>query len=216
MTILMIADVGFICTSWSYQSLYRWFTNVTLCGTILSFILSMLLHSISSGSNARKPWLSLLACHHFLFEIMAMFNLITTVVYWGYLHPLMMVNEDFLGNQIRCYHAWFVHSAPGLFFLINWTMSDIIMKARHFFLMIPFGIMYAFTNYRITMDTKEPTYPFMDWIEDFDGTVRNLTILVSFLFIVYVVLARISQAIKQDFTSSSSQAKAKKVSWTPF
>ena len=200
MLTMLILDALFIVSEWGPVSFMIWFTNWTLAGTIICFSLNIMLHYLPTDG---KPWLSILAFHHFLFEIMAIFNVATTFVYWVFLHSVMLNLDEFKGNPNRIKHALFVHSAPGAFFFINWVFSDIVLEARHIWPMIPFGIAYCYTNYYLSTYANRPTYFFMDWINDFEGALTNCILLHLTLSTIYVTMALISKVIKGDFNSQS-------------
>ena len=69
------------------------------------------------------------------------------VVYWGMLHEETIESPEYKGKEDRLLHNIIVHTVPGLFFLINFFMSDIIMKARHYVFFAPIGLVYGYINY---------------------------------------------------------------------
>ena len=89
----------------------------------------------------------LLAIHHFLFEISMIMNIITTTVYWGLLHTETMLSAEYRDFPDRQIHTYFVHAVPLAFFILNFWISDVIIKARHVLHFLPLLAIYIYINY---------------------------------------------------------------------
>ena len=165
---ILVADIAFVIQSFGPHRLVQFFTNWTLIVTVVSLTLSYILHQMGASS---KTWLSVLALHHLLFEMTALFNCITTTVYWGMLHEETMVSPEYRDFPDRQVHNYFVHAVPGIFLFINWLISDVIIKTRHFLLFAPVILVYTYMNYLESMEKNVVLYSFMDWPNDFWGAI---------------------------------------------
>ena len=191
----MVADAVFVVISFGWHRLLLFFTNWTLLATIVFLILTTILHV--KGSK-QKTGLEILAIHHLLFEITAVFNLITMVVYWSMLHEETANSSEYAPYPNRIIHNYFVHIVPGVFWILNFFISDIIIKARHFLVFLPVVIVYIYMNYVESMKQNKALYSFWDWPNDFNGAILNIAgMSVGFLF-TFFVMARITQYIKSD------------------
>ena len=201
---LLVADAAFVLYSFEENKLTKYFTGWTEVGTIITFALNIYLHS---GSVDRKPSQVVLKVHHFLFSMMAMSNVVTTFIYWMFLHHMMHTHKDFIDQPMRQAHSMFVHSFPCIFFYINWYYNDVVIQARLGLPIFVILLMYAGVNYKMTMNDGSNPYPFMDWIKDFNEALRNVFLLDIALVTVYVVIAKLSQRMKREFIESQKASE---------
>ena len=191
---LLAADIVFIIQSFNAHRLIQRFSNWALIATMISLTLSYICHRLGDNSP-----LSLLAIHHLMFEMTALFNMITVTVYWGLLHKETMTSPEYRDFPERIIHNYFVHAVPGIFLFVNWIMSDVIIKARHFVLFMPIIIFYAYVNYLESMEKNQVLYSFLDWPNDFWGAIKNLLLITAGLLLIFISLARFTQLIKRPY-----------------
>ena len=197
MIVLMVADIIFLCCSWSPWSLISYFTNWTLILDIICISLSILLHIKVIDKASEKNWLNTLAYQHFLFELTAICNTITVVAYWGFLHEFAMNLDEFKDWPNRRIHARFVHAMPAVFFLLNWIMSDVVMKARHITIFIPVTSLYLVYNYLEAMQRGVSLYPILPWHEDLSICFQTIGLLLSSVTAIYMAEAKLTQIVKR-------------------
>ena len=79
--------------------------------------------------------------------------------------------------------------------MISFAKTDIIVKASHSKILLPIGVIYGYSNYRVTMKMGQPVYDFIPWT----GIESPLIIaaLTFFCVVVFVSLAYISETIKR-------------------
>ena len=150
------------------------------------------------GPQYSSKWLNLLAAHHVLFEFGSIMNTTTVLVYWSLLHEESMKMPIYRDHPDRQIHNYFVHSAPAIFFVINWLISDVAMIASHCIVFVPVSIIYCYINYCAQLKLGAPLYDFMDWVGDFYGAIRNSILMNLFFIGLYVGMAKITQALKKD------------------
>ena len=102
-----------------------------------------------------------------LFEILIPLNTLVTVVYWSMLMQTVTggcIAEPGIGGYNICVlHSYTVHSLPLICCLLDYSVTDVIVKARHSLSLIPIGICYMYWNYHVTTTTGVPVYWFFDW-----------------------------------------------------
>ena len=88
-------------------------------------------------------------------------NLIVVVVYWSCLHEesLKEANGN-LGKIINCYVA---HLLPGMSVVINYKMSDLVLKRSHILLIPLVAFMYGVQCRSKTLERGKPLYWFLTW-----------------------------------------------------
>ena len=79
-----------------------------------------------------------------------------------------------LEHPDRQIHNYFVHAVPGVFLFVNWLISEIIIKTRHFFLFIPVILAYTYMNYLESMERNVVLYSFLV-LGTFNLLIRKLT-----------------------------------------
>ena len=188
MIIFLALDVIFVLQSFGSYRLLRFFTNWTLCATLIMLCLSLILHATEEKSH----YILLLGLHHFLFEITSIMNLITTSVYWSLLHEETMLTPEYRDFPDRQVHTYFVHLVPLLFFVLNFLISDVVMKARHILLFMPLLVVYVYMNYLDTIKSGEVLYSIFDWINDFQGAVRNLALMIIAFVLKFIGMAKLT------------------------
>ena len=171
---------------------------------MLSLTSSYLLHAVGGKANP-----CLLALHHLLFEMTALFNCITVTVYWGMLHEETMASAEYRDFPDRQIHNYFVHAVPGVFLFVNWLISEIIIKTRHFLLFAPVILAYTYLNYLESMERNVVLYSFLDWPNDFWGAIQNMAMIVAGIFLVFASLARFTQLIKRPILKKSKSPNRK-------
>jgi hypothetical protein len=76
--LLNVGNIAFIVHIYNFHRLIMFFTNWTVCMTVVYFLIAI------PASRTRS--LLLLAMHHVCFEIMFMMNFIVVVVFWSLLY----------------------------------------------------------------------------------------------------------------------------------
>ena len=56
-----------------------------------------------------------------------------------------------------------VHLVPLAGSLLDFGISDIVVRGRHSFVLAPIGVVYSLFNYWVVKSTGEPVYHFLDW-----------------------------------------------------
>ena len=173
----------------------QYFTNWANVSTVVVICLSFVFH-VRMLIHAEK-WLNLLAFYHFMMELTSLMNSITVPVYWILLHEDAMANEEFAGYWDRQAHMYFVHIVPGLFFMINWMLGDVVFAASHILIFLPIIFVYVYVNYIETMKRGKALYNFFDWPNDFNGAIRNLLILTAIFTVYFLALAKFTRYVKR-------------------
>ena len=74
------------------------------------------------------------ANHHLMYTLSVLFNLVTVVVYWSFLHEMIIEkftsspNISAKNKRGIIFHMYIVHSLPALACLINALATNVIMK----------------------------------------------------------------------------------------
>ena len=101
-------------------------------------------------------------------------------------------------------HNLFVHIMPGLFHLVNFLSSDVILELSHLpVYLIPF-LAYNYLNYLESMRLGRALYSFLDWPNDFSGSMRNMIGILIWTIVVYAILVVVIRWIKSDFVQKTT------------
>lgn len=114
-------------------------------------------------------------------------------VYWGSLHQMTLVEYADL-PYIATVHTYVVHSAPAITFLLNFLMTDIVMKHSHSLVLLVFGLLYGTVNYYETVSSGAPLYWFLDWKDM--TSVYIYGGLVASVILCYHVLVVLTKSMK--------------------
>jgi len=113
------------------------FTNWTLLVTVLYFAIAI--------PTSKTRSLSLLAFHHIIFEISFMMNIIVVIVFWAVLFEQSIKDCD--GDEKKILNVYLAHIIPGASVLINFVLSDVIVRAGHVKMVIVIATLYGYVNY---------------------------------------------------------------------
>ena len=86
-----------------------------------------------------------LAAHHILFSLITPMNLLITIVYWTMLREVALAT--FANTATKALHSGVVHLLPLVCNLVNFAVTDVVIKASHGLLLLPFGFIYSYANY---------------------------------------------------------------------
>lgn len=205
--LLMLADLTFIVTLWGAYQLLVKMTYITEIMSSLWLFLSIVLHHKGSpkDSDKGKQSLGLLALHHIAFELSVLTNTITMVIYWSLLHKETINSVDVSGHPIRFFHVYFCHIAPGMFVLTNFLISDVVMESSHVGCYVSPFILYCYNNYLESMKRGKAIYSFMNFVDDFQGAIRNLAIVYTVSILYYVGVSKLTRLAKADFVKESQK-----------
>ena len=141
MVMCLALDIVFVVTSWNLHRLVQFFTNWTLLMTFLVLSLSLYLHW---KGDDRDKWV--MTVHHVCFELAVTMNLVTVVVYWTLCHSETLSLPEYMSNENRLKHTYFVHAVPAIFIAVNFALSDIQMDPQHAKMYIFVGFIYGIMN----------------------------------------------------------------------
>ena len=96
-----------------------------------------------------------------MFEILIPLNMLVTIVYWSML--MQTVTGACEGDSICVLHSYTVHSLPLICCVLDFSVTDIIVKARHSLVLLIIAVIYLPWNYHVTVSTGVPVYWFLDW-----------------------------------------------------
>ena len=80
--------------------------------------------------------------------------------------------------------------------IINFMLTDVVMKSSHSKILIPFALIYGPINYLETKKSGKPLYSFLTW-ED-NTSVMIYIGLVLFTLAAYHLLAKITNFFKRS------------------
>ena len=106
------------------------------------WILISLKCSTDPQIGKKSGWL---VAHHTLFEIVAPMNLLIFVVYWTMLREQVL--STIANTPMRARHSGLMHTMPLLWTIVNFMVTDIVMKASHCVILLPIAVGYGFFNY---------------------------------------------------------------------
>ena len=156
----------------------------------------------STDANVnQKP--SLLAVHHMLFEIVVGMESIVLLAYWSLLHKSSLEIYRRIGGETAVVHTYLIHSLPALALLVNFLLTDLVIKASHCKMYVWLALVFGYANYVATIRNGEPIYWFLTW-EDW----KSPAIIVAIAVVVsamYLILAHLSWIIKRGDSSSSEE-----------
>ena len=98
--------------------------------------------SLDTEIKKKQGWLT---ANHLLFEIVTPMNLLITLVYWSILRERALLT--YANTASKAWHSTMVHSAPIICTLINFLVSNIVIKASHGLILLPIGVVYGYINY---------------------------------------------------------------------
>lgn len=142
--------------------------------------------------TSKSKSLSFLAAHHILFEISFMMNFITMVVFWSVLFNQALIECN--NHPGRINNVYYAHLVPGISVLINFIISDAVIRASHVKIILPISAVYGYVNYLEVKSLGRPLYWFLTW-EDMTSVYIYLGLMVFFSF-VYIGLAKLTKALK--------------------
>lgn len=148
-----LGNVWYIIHLYEVHRLFMFFTNWTLLVTVAYL-------AIAIPAPFTKS-MSLLALHHILFEICFMMNLIVVTVFWSVLYEEAI--NDCKGDQAKILNVYYAHIVPGASALINFMLTDVVVRAAHVKMVIVISLMYGYVNYSETMKMGKPLYWFLTW-----------------------------------------------------
>jgi hypothetical protein len=166
--------------------LMQYFTNWTLLITIAYHCAGMW---ASRNSN-----LSALAVHHLLFEMAVLMNLVVMSIYWGSLHEQSV--KDVHGNFWELVNLYWTHLVPFTSVVLNFSLTDIVVRASHARIILPVGITYAYINYLEVKRLGYPLYFFWTW-EDYTSVVVLFVLMATFM-IVFFMLEKFTVWLKRS------------------
>ena len=127
------------------------------------------------------------------FEFCLPTNLAVVLVYWPVLHASAM--EEFKDEPLRCIHYRVCHITPLLCTLINFYLTDIVMKKSHWKLLVPWLIYYNCLYFAFVKITGLVPYWFANWK---DWKTPVFCALCGLLLIsLYLILCYITNSIKR-------------------
>ena len=91
--------------------------------------------------------MSLLAVHHISFEVAAIMNLITMIVFWGTLYEQALSECE---NELQIVNLYISHIVPASSLLINFVLSDVRLRESHLMVIIVLSLCSAPINYMET------------------------------------------------------------------
>ena len=144
---------------WNLSLLAQQFTNWGALVTCIQVSLSFYCSTDLEISKKR----TVLALHHFLFQVITPMNLLIFTVYWVMLSESVVAGYKAKGESLNVLHSYWVHTAPILANLVNFLITDIAFKPMHVLFTFPIGIGYSYINYSSTISTGKPVYWFLDW-----------------------------------------------------
>ena len=133
-----------------------------------------------------------LALHHLLFEILVPGHLIVMSIYWTILHESVIQG---CRNDFEVKAAYLNHSVPAFICLVNFLITDVIIKSSHSKCLLPFCMVYCWRNYIETKRSGVPVYFFMTW-ED-EQTIYIIGGIYVSTMLAYQALAYITYQIKR-------------------
>jgi hypothetical protein len=146
-------NIWMIIDLYYFHRLFQFFTNWTILVNTIYFALAI----YASKSKS----LSTLAAHHIFFEISFMMNFITMVVFWSVL--LNQALKECEGHQGRIFNVYYAHLVPGISALINFIITDVVIRASHVKIILPISAAYGVVNYIEVKSLGRPLYWFLTW-----------------------------------------------------
>ena len=152
-----LINIALIVHIYGPMELTYFFSNWAVCVNCIFF-------GIAIAASKYQLNFSLLAWHHMLFELSLIMNFIVVTVFWSVLAEGAF--KKYQGNFMKILNSYWTHIVPALSVDINFTISDVTMKAKHG-LVVPIpALMYGYVNYVETKARKAPIYWFLTW-EDY-------------------------------------------------
>jgi hypothetical protein len=125
------------------------------------------------------------------------------LVYWTLLHEECLVTYRELGGDIAVAHTYIVHSVPALAILINFLLTDVVIKTSHYKVLVWIALVFGFANYVATLKNKEPIYWFLTW-EDWKSPAF-IVALATVVSVMFVILGKVSWIIKRGNSNYSEE-----------
>lgn len=177
--LLMSLSVAFIISRWGPFRLIVFMTNWALCLTIFWVLVSLYISRVPTAS------MHMLAINHLLFSVVLPMNFLVLSVYWTVLHKKVM--EEYGHDPGVKRHSYFVHITPSVCAVVNFLLTDVVIKPSHAKLLLPIAVVYSYINYKSTLSRGKPVYWFLDW-ED------HWTIIYLVLLTIMTTLAFLGMA----------------------
>lgn len=185
--LIMSLSIAFIVNKWGPYRLVVFMTNWALCLTFGFVLTSLYISRVPTAS------MHMYAINHILFSVALPMNLLVVSVYWTILHEKTV--EEFADDPAAIRHAYFVHITPAVSSIVNFMLTDVVMKASHAKVLLPVSVIYSYINYRTTLSRGKPLYWFLDWEDHW--TLIYLLILYIFTHLSFVGLASLTYYIKR-------------------
>ena len=125
----------------------------------LTFIQIAISLKCSMDVNIQRNRPCLLKAHYYLFELTTVLNIIVPMVYWNFLREGTI--RDWEG--IHVLQSSVCHSLPLVCTVINFCVTDVVIRASDSFYLIPIELLYSYFNYRTVKAQGYPVYWFLTW-----------------------------------------------------
>lgn len=182
--VINLFNVWLIVELYEAYRLMMFFTNWTLLITCCYLLIAIF--------AARTESMSLLALHHVIFEISFMMNLIVVTVFWSILYDEAI--EQCEGDEGKIINVYLAHIGPGVSALINFLLTDVVVRAAHVKMVVVIAVAYGYVNYLEVKRMGMPLYWFLTW-EDETSIYIYAAMIVGFSG-VFIALASLTLMIK--------------------
>ena len=184
---------------WRLRAMAEELTYWTLWVTTTFCLISMKC-SLDMNINKKRGWLF---AHHVLFETIAPLNILVTSVYWATLREPTL--KRFEGQPLLTRASAWVHTAPILACFAYFSVTDIVIKAKHGLVLSPIALAYGYHNYTTVKAKGKPVYWFLTW-EDSQSFINFGCLFLATLtiFFTLVMITRVIKKTKSNTWKSAS------------
>lgn len=91
-------------------------------------------------------------------------------------------------------HSYAIHALPFACTLLNFSVTDVVVKAKHTMTLGTVGVAYSFYNWFMVKRRGEPIYWFLDWKDHKTPLILAMLTLASCL--VFYLLSFATQYVR--------------------
>ena len=86
-------------------------------------------------------------------------------------------------------HSYAIHAVPLIATLLNYCVTDVVVKAKHCATVFIIGIAYSVYNWYVVRKTGVPVYWFLDWKDHRTPLILMMLTLASTGFFYFLSFA---------------------------
>merc|ERR1711935_261879 len=128
-------------------------------------------------------------------------NFVTTVVYWGALHKVVILKPEFQGDDkefVRFARLYVVHSVPFVVCIFNTYLTNSVLSMKLMKVIWIFCPVFGFMNYLATIKSGKAVYWIMPW-DPIHESVLVVFGIIAATSLMYILFVKIDEFCKYEY-----------------